>query len=75
VKELQGNYPPRHPLNLFRKQYGNIYEALKSVKSPFFTLDSMVLRMNKPDRVRMLKIKPQLMFEYENKLKDKTCRG
>ncbi len=25
VNELQKNYDPKHPLNLYRKQYGNIY--------------------------------------------------
>ncbi len=62
VNELQKKYDPKHPLNLFRKQYGNIYEALKAMKSkPFFDLDSMVIRMKTPDIVRALGIRKDLM--------------
>lgn len=69
VNELQKNYDPKHPLNLFRKQYGNIYEALKAMKSkPFFDLDSMVIRMKKPEVVRTLGIRKDLMEKYEAKL-------
>jgi hypothetical protein len=58
-------------LNLYRKQYGNIYEALKAIKSkPFFILDSMVIKMRKPEEVRPLKIKKELMDKYEEKLKE-----
>jgi hypothetical protein len=47
---LQSKYPPKHPLNLFRKQYGNIFEALKAIKNkPFFILDNMVIRMKSPE--------------------------
>ena len=69
VNQLQKQYDPKHPLNLFRKQYGNIYEALKAMKSkPFFDLDSMVIRMKKPEVVRTLGIKKDLMEKYEKKL-------
>ena len=46
---------------MFRKQYGNIFEALKAIKNPFYILDNMVIRMKKPEEVRALKIKPDLM--------------
>jgi hypothetical protein len=50
VKELQSGFDPKHPLNLYRKQYGNIFEALKAIKAkPYFLLDSMVIRMKKPE--------------------------
>ena len=56
------NFDTKDPLNLYRKQYGNIYEALKAMKSkPFFDLDSMVIRMKKPDIVRTLGIRKDLM--------------
>jgi hypothetical protein len=56
-------------LNLYRKQYGNIYEALKAMKKkPFFDLDSMVIRMKSPPIVRSLGIKEELMKKYEIKL-------
>jgi hypothetical protein len=46
VKELQNKFDPKDPLNLYRKQYGNIFEALKAIKSkPFFILDNMVIKM------------------------------
>jgi hypothetical protein len=48
VKDLQENYDPKDPLNLFRKQYGNIFEALKAIKNQYFILDNMVIRMKKP---------------------------
>ena len=48
MKDLQDNYDPKDPLNLFRKQYGNIYEALKAIKNQFFILDNMVIRMRSP---------------------------
>lgn len=54
VNELQGKYDPKHNLNLFRKQYGNMYEALKPIKDPFFVLDSSVVRMKKPSEVEVL---------------------
>jgi hypothetical protein len=65
VKELQTKFDPKDPLNLYRKQYGNIFEALKAIKSkPYFILDNMVIRMKKPEEVRQLGIKPDLMKLY-----------
>ena len=61
ANELQKNYDAKDPLNLFRKQYGNIFEALKAIKNPFFVLDNMVIRMKKPDAIRALKIRGDLM--------------
>lgn len=69
AKELQEKFDAKDPLNLYRKQYGNIFEALKAIKNPFFILDSMVIRMKKPEEVRALKINPELMTKYEAKLK------
>lgn len=54
VNELQSKYDPKHNLNLFRKQYGNMYEALKPIKDPFFVLDSSVIRMKKPSEIEAL---------------------
>lgn len=69
VKELQEKFAPKDPINIFRKQYGNIYEALKAMKSkPYFVLDNMVIRMKSPAEVRALNIRPDLMKKYENKL-------
>lgn len=53
---------------MFRKQYGNIYEALKAIKKPFYILDNMVVRMRKPEEVRALGIKAPLMQKYEQQL-------
>ncbi len=39
------------------------------MKNQFFVLDNMVIRMKKPEEVRALKIKPDLMQKYEIKLK------
>ena len=69
ANELQKNYDAKDPLNLYRKQYGNIYEALKAMKKPFFDLDNMVIRMKKPEVVREMKIRGDLMEKYEAKLK------
>lgn len=69
VKELQNKFDPKHPLNLYRKQYGNIFEALKAIKSkPYFILDNMVIRMKTPEEVRTLGIRKDLMQKYELKL-------
>lgn len=54
VNDLQNNFDAKHNLNLFRKQYGNIYEALKPIKDQFYILDSMVIRMKKPSEVEAL---------------------
>lgn len=69
VKELQTKFDPKHNLNLYRKQYGNIFEALKAIKSkPYFILDNMVIRMKSPEEVRTLGIRKDLMQKYELKL-------
>lgn len=57
---------------MFRKQYGNIYEALKAIKKPFFILDNMVIRMRKPEEVRALQIRADLMQKYETQLQINT---
>ena len=49
VKDLQEKHGAKDPVNLFRKQYGNIFEALKAIKNQFYILDNMVIRMKKPD--------------------------
>jgi hypothetical protein len=49
VKHLQEKHGAIDPVNLFRKQYGNIFEALKVIKNQFYILDNMVIRMKKPD--------------------------
>jgi len=62
VKELQAQFDPKHPLNIYRKQYGNIFEALKAINAkPYFILDNMVIRMKSPEEVRCLGIKKELM--------------
>ena len=35
----------KHDINLFRKQYGNLANCLKSIKSPLFELDSMIVKL------------------------------
>lgn len=56
---MQKNYDAKDPLNIFRKQYGNIYEALKALpkNKQFYILDNMVIKMKKPAEVRALDIK------------------
>ena len=70
ANDLQKKFDAKDPLNLYRKQYGNIYEALKAIKNPFFNLDNMVIRMKDPKIVRELKIRGDLMEIYEKKLKE-----
>lgn len=41
---------------------------MKAIKKPFFDLDNMVIRMKKPEAVRELKIRADLMEKYEAKL-------
>lgn len=65
VKELQNKFDAKDPLNLYRKQYGNIFEALKAIKSkPYFILDNMVIKMKKPEEVRAIGIRKELMARY-----------
>ena len=37
-------------------------------KNPFFILDNMVIKMKKPEEVRQLGIRKDLMIKYEEKL-------
>lgn len=66
---MQAKFHPKDPLNIYRKQYGNIFEALKAIKAkPYFILDNMVIRMRSPEEVRTLGIRPDLMQKYEQQL-------
>lgn len=74
VNELQGKYDAKHNLNLFRKQYGNMYEALKPIKDPFFVLDSSVIRMKKPSDIEALHKGGSTSSCYEEISKDAYTR-
>lgn len=39
----------KHDINLYRKQYGNLEKCLKSIKSPLFELDSMIVKLKQHD--------------------------
>jgi len=51
TKEMQ-KLDPKHTVNLFRKQFGNISGCLKTIKNPVFYLDSSTIKLQPYDKVK-----------------------
>ncbi len=52
---MQKQLDAKHDVNLYRKQFGNMESCMKQIKYPYFTIDSMIVKMKGREEIEALK--------------------
>ncbi|KAM3130112.1 hypothetical protein pb186bvf_017818 [Paramecium bursaria] len=66
INEMQ-KLPPKHPVNMHRKQYGNLQQCLKTCKKPFFIFQDNIVKLLPKEQIdKIAQFVPQYDLYCQN---------